>query len=47
MIETKLEENKVQDKVAKKKIISKEKIKQTQNISKNQIEMVWYASILF
>ncbi len=47
MIETKIEENKIQEKVAKKKIVSKEKIKPIQNTSKSPIEMVWYASILF
>ena len=47
MIETKIEENQVQEKVLKKKIVSKNKTKLSQNTSKNMLEMVWYASILF
>lgn len=47
MIETKIEENQIQEKVSKKKMVSKNKIKPQQNTSKNPLEMVWYASILF
>ena len=47
MLEQKIEKKEIQDKITKKKIVLKTKVKTQESIPKSLGQTIWYASILF